>query len=122
MDEWQKIFKQWVAEIPGKDTRIVLLVLPHCAQVSSLCRKQMQGVGAVMDEHDSLGQLKPPFVRAIESAAKADPRVVVVFPLDAMQKAEKSGIKPYFNNDPHLSPSGQEWVGRWLCQQLKPYL
>lgn len=121
MKEWQNIFRKWIAEIPGKDTRIVLLILPHCAQVSARCDGQMQRLGADIKVRGSLMQLRPPVVRAIESVAAEDPRVTLLFPLQAMQQAEQSGVKLYLNNDPHLSPSGQQWLGKWLYQQLGSY-
>lgn len=121
MKTWQDIFRQWLVEIPGRDTHVILLVLPHCAQVSTRCGAQMQRLGADIKAQDSLMQLNPPMLQAIKAAAASDPRVTVLSPLQAMQQAERSGVHLYLNNDPHLSPSGQQWLGRWLYQHIGSY-
>jgi len=93
---------------------LVLLVIPHAAQVAPVYRERMQKLGAAFSAPERMAEPDYPFLAGIRQAFSGDPDVVVVNPLPALQASERKGVPVYFANDGHLNRAGQECVARML--------
>lgn len=96
-----------------KNTRVVLLVLPHAAQVTPEYRRRMVALGGTFPDEATWFAQGHPFAERL--GAHFGPRGVhILDALPVLQAAEARGIKCYFDNDPHLTPDGQAIVGDFL--------
>lgn len=93
-----------------------LLVLPHCAQVHPQYKEQMVKLGAEfrLAWHTRADY---PFVNRL--AGHTQGRATVLNPLSALQSAFSVSDPLYFNNDPHLTPAGQKWLGNWVVNAIQ---
>lgn len=105
-----------LARCEAQGTQVYLLVLPHCAQVSPRYTTQMRALGADFSA-DWQPQPDYPFLSRI--AGYVQGRAQVLSPLAAFQALEAAGDTLYFNNDPHLNPKGQTFLGDWISNALQ---
>ena len=87
-----------------ENSKLVLLVIPHCAQVSDKYHDRMMEMG--MSELDTQ---KTSFYEALRTAI---PNVTMIDPLAEFQRLERSGMELYYQDDPHLSHTGQEEIAK----------
>ena len=105
---WKKHFSYLVSILP-KDTELSLMFIPHCAQVSTLYARRMAQMGANLDQYAL--RLNPALYAQINSDFDT---VEIINPQEYFQNAEQNGYAMYFENDPHLSPTGQAIFSRYL--------
>lgn len=101
------------------NTRLVLLAIPHAAQVAPVYRERMRMLGAAFGDPDRMEDHDYPFLAGIRQAFADDPDVRIVDPLPDLQALERNGIPVYFANDGHLNRAGQECVARALAARLE---
>jgi len=105
---WKKNFEEILNELPPK-TRVSILFVPHCAQVSLNYARRMAELGANLNENAL--KLKSDYYMRIKEDF---PRVDLIDPQEYFQNVEQSGRQLYFNNDPHLNKLGQYVIAKYL--------
>lgn len=109
-------------EAADANAKVLLLVIPHCAHLGQPYVERMEALG--MREGSPLDVDEDhAWLEAIATAAQTHTNVEMLFPLEALKQAERSGGPVYYQNDLHLNASGQtviaEEVAAWLTQNPK---
>ncbi len=94
---------------------LVILVVPHCIQAAPVYRDRFAALGAQWSDVDRLISSPTPFVTRVRQAL---PSARVIDPLEAMQQAERDGLRLYSTNDPHLTPEGSALLGHVVFQAI----
>lgn len=97
---------------------LLLLVVPHCAQVSPLYYKRFEQMGAKMLPVASMQQAEYPFVQSIRKAMQAHADVQVLNPLLYLQQ-QPDVDSLYYASDIHMTQQGQYCLGRFIYPYLK---
>lgn len=105
---WRKHFAYLVDLVP-ETSKLSLMFIPHCAQVSTLYAKRMADMGGNLDQYAL--RLNPALYAQIKSDFE---QIDIIDPQEYFQNAEQNGYPMYFENDPHLSPTGQTIFSRYL--------
>lgn len=104
--KWLKEMKQ---DLPA-GTKMTVLIIPHCAQVDERYISRYQEMGAKIDR-DVLKKSR-------WKKQLVDHGFSVVSPLEFFQRCEKKGEQLYFNNDPHLTETGQTRLAEFMGEKL----
>ena len=100
-----------------QETQVLVVVIPHCAQVSYQYQANMETIGADFSKEQNLQQINYPFLERLSGKLNR-PGLSVINTLPVLQKAES--IKPvFYGNDPHLNPFGQEIIGAEVVKHLR---
>lgn len=99
-------------EVAQSGSTLVVVVVPHCVQVSPRYRGFYRALGAELPAGDSLARDPSEFVVRLAAAL---PGVAIVDPLLAMQTAEAQGRQLYRTHDPHLNAEGQLLLAQMLA-------
>ncbi|MEM7103598.1 MAG: SGNH/GDSL hydrolase family protein [Bacteroidota bacterium] len=96
---------------------ILIVVIPHCAQVSAQYQSNMEKIGAKFEEQLNHQQIIYPFLERL-SAKLERPGLSMINTLPVLQKAER--ISPvFYGNDPHLNSFGQTIIGNEVIDRLR---
>jgi hypothetical protein len=98
--------------------KVILLVVPHCAQIEELYLENMKEMGAEISDPHFIYQGEYPFFEELESHFSESPNVKLLNPHQDFRKLETSGTRAYFLNDIHLSPAGQAKVAELVANRL----
>ena len=93
-----------------KNCQLVVLIVPHCAQVNQTYHSRMNSIGLESDYQES-GKFYSEFEQAFSHCT-------IVNPLATFKQMDSEEHRVYLKNDPHLSDYGQTV----LAEVLKPYL
>lgn len=114
---WLKKMDALLAGLPERTKTVVLLVVPHCAQVNHFYRQNLETLGAA-PAGTEITQANYPFLRQITEHYAADSRVKVCSPLPSFQQNDAPGSRLYYKNDPHLNGRGHAVLGRMMAAVL----
>ncbi len=92
------------------NSKLKILVVPHCTQVHSSYRKNFKKLAAFLD---NLDQNKSPWVDVLKQKG-----FDVIDPLFELQKQENEGKSMYFQNDPHLNEEGQKVLAKYVLKDI----
>lgn len=95
---------------------VLILVLPHAAQVSNEYRKNMERIGAYLPMEITFGKFT--FYDQLKSDLKSFTNVKVVSPLLRFRLNIKRK-ELFYPNDPHLTQFGQEELFNFVNDKLK---
>lgn len=98
--------------------RVMLLVIPHCAQVNEVYLEKMKDVGAKIPDPHELMNFPSPFFNGLSAHFSESPHVTLLDPTQAIHKLEHSGPKAFYNNDIHLTPAGQKAMAEMVAAYL----
>ena len=92
--------------------KIVIMVMPHCAQVGSPYLERMEELGAVFEDKPAFLEVDYPFFHDLNRTLSKDNRHF----FNALEYLgdEDGEHSFYYENDPHLNPAGQQRVGEAL--------
>lgn len=93
------------------NTKLTLLVIPHCVQVHGSYRSNYKQLGALVNELD---QFKSKWVNNLKNNG-----FEVIDPLFEFQRVENTGKSLYYKNDPHLNHQGQKVLAKFVQNSLK---
>ncbi|MBK8558144.1 MAG: hypothetical protein IPL65_21485 [Lewinellaceae bacterium] len=110
---WTQKMDEILSNLPSTTNKVILLVIPHCAQVAPKYQERMAMLGAKPFGSSEL-DLDFPLLNAMKQHYRNDNRVQVISVLPALQQAEAAGSAVYYENDPHLNKAGQEICGKAL--------
>lgn len=122
--EQTSVFDNYVEELEEllswakDDCRLVVLVMPHCAQLGSPYLERMIELGAEIEKTDAIKQLIFPFLTQL-SVQLSDRDIHFVNGLKYLRQAQEQGTKLYYENDPHLNPDGQFVIAQGLISILQ---
>ncbi len=118
----QKILQNYFSEIREllhqfpETTKKIVLVIPHCIQVSDQHQQQMEQLGCTAPPETDFQQISYPFLRALQPALK-NSNAKIINALEFLQTIDNPETL-FFTNDPHLTPEGQKLLGEWLSKEL----
>ena len=96
----------------SKSTGIVLVIVPHCAQVSEKYRSRMQRLGAKLTDPKLTSEVDYIFMDYLRQMVEYS-NIRILNPLLEFRKAEEK-YPLYWENDPHLNIEGQALLGEIL--------
>jgi hypothetical protein len=99
-----------IEDLLPDECELIMLLIPHCAQVNNTYQSRMQSLGSKKGDLSSNA-----FYQAM---GKEFSNHTIVNVLEEFQKSDKPNHRLYRENDPHLSDLGQSV----LAQILNPYL
>ena len=94
-------------------SRLVLLLIPHCAEVNSTYHERMEAIGS-----RSKKRMNDQFYSLLESEL-ADVEVLNV--RDHFQTQDSIGNRLYYENDPHLNDNGHSVLADFLKEYLQKH-
>lgn len=104
------------------ETKIVLLVVPHCAQVNQQYLDNMKALGGTFTNEEAVLKSRYSLLTSIEANFRSDENTLVLSLLDEFKEEENEYEDPvYYQNDPHLNPDGQEVMADFVlreCEEL----
>lgn len=112
--DWMDIYNDWrdkMQEVFEDHPAInfTLLVFPHCAQTHDLYRDRFKDLGASFTDD----------LRTINAQIKKDFSNIKLIDLtEFIIEQEHSGVRMYYDNDPHLNTSAQQLIGKYLLNEL----
>ena len=102
----------------SSDIPVILLPLPHSAQVNARYEDHLRQLGGIFDHGPMVSQEDYPFLAALKAKIKPLEHVMVANPLLPLRMADQHQ-KIFYDNDPHLSPYGQRALGDFLTSYLQ---
>ncbi len=105
---------RYICKTLPADTRIAILVIPHCAQVHNRYFERMKLIGAVFPKEEKLYDIDYPFAQELR---KNLPGIAILNPMETLRNKEEEGAAMYYNNDPHLNKKGQEVIADFLINE-----
>lgn len=106
-------------ELPDGCAALVI-VIPHCAQVTPEYLDRMKTIGARFSAESAVLAERPPFLEQLRAglADGTTTKVAVVDLLPVFRAAEEAGEEVYLPNDPHLNERGQELIAETVLAAL----
>lgn len=86
---------------------LMLMVVPHCSQVSPVYAQRFKMLGARYPDPTLLQTDEYPFIQRLRESAAGNPDVRVLNVLPTLRSRESAGELLFFPNDPHLNPAGR---------------
>jgi hypothetical protein len=108
MTEYEALLAEFLATAKEFNCPVVLMVVPHCAQVRVSYAQRMARIGATQMGNPALRSVKYPFCRRLD-AFKTE-KVTILNLLPALQNQEMLGHTMYYLHDAHLNDAGQAMV------------
>jgi hypothetical protein len=118
-------FRAYVREVAAllddapADCSIVIMVMPHCAQLGTPYLERMEKLGAVFADQPAFLDVDYPFFYELNRTLAKDGRQF--FNALAFLRKNEQGHFFYYDNDPHLNPTGQQRVGEALVHFIEQY-
>lgn len=97
--------------------QVLVLMVPHCAQVSPTWRDRMQALGSAPVPAEA-GAVQYPMLMQTLDHFRHNGRAHVLSPLPAFQAQTGAGNQIYYENDPHLSPAGHRLLGKIVWEEF----
>lgn len=117
LEVWLQKMDGLLAGLPERTKTVVVLVLPHCTQVSDVYRENLERLGAEPFSPE-IQQLEYPFLARIRQHYAHQPRIRVLSPLRVFQQNDSTGHRLFYANDPHLNELGHQVLGQYLVEAL----
>jgi hypothetical protein len=109
MEDYLEWMQEFLATAKEAGCPVIVLVIPHCAQVYGRYAERMRLIGANwMDKWSTLGGANYPFFRKL-AGLQAD-GVGIVNLLPVLSEQEGLGKSMYYLHDAHLNDAGQSMV------------
>lgn len=98
---------------------LLLVVVPHCAQVHPRYADRFRALGATFPDPAVLTMDESIFVTQLKAVAARSPGVEVFDALPSLRKQEVEGVELYFSNDPHLNKTGRRVLADAVATALE---
>lgn len=106
-------------ELAPADCKIVIMVMPHCAQLGAPYLERMEALGAVFADPAAFLKVDYPFFHDLKTTLDKEDRHF--FNVLEYLEDEEADRCFYYENDPHLNPAGQQRVGEALVHFLEQH-
>lgn len=107
--------KKTISRCELEGIKVKVIVIPASFQVSDYYKKNLEKCGAVFTSNNTL-EKNYPLVRHLTQELSPTP---VLNPINALQHADSSGNRVYFENDLHLSEKGNIVLANFLSGELR---
>jgi hypothetical protein len=111
--EVTKAIQGMIKQLPA-NCKVLILPIPHCAQIGEPYIERLQQIGAVISDQ-SIAQDNYPFFTYLEEQL-TNKRVQVLNPLPQLRQQD-SIQAVYYNNDPHLNPIGHQVIRKQIQEK-----
>jgi hypothetical protein len=109
MEDYMELMKEFLATAREAGCRVLVLVVPHCAQVEPRYGERMRMIGAKGAEYGGeIGGAMYPFWRKLAELQGEGAGFVNLLPL--LSEREGMGEAMYYLHDAHLNDAGQTMV------------
>ncbi len=99
-------------------TKVLLLVIPHCAQVGAIYQERMESIGMAPGAEVPRNFKDHIWLKELDEYASSHENMDILYPLDILNWYEREVGPVYYQNDPHLNSRGQSAlalaVEEWL--------
>jgi hypothetical protein len=119
MVHYQEILGEFLKAAKAANCPVMLVVIPHCAQVSGQYAQRMTLLGAVGMDSQALQAEAYPFWTKIEADQGKETGGMLNL-LPRLRALESSGIPAYYLHDTHLTDAGQAAVADAIEAALNP--
>ncbi|MFN8394963.1 MAG: SGNH/GDSL hydrolase family protein [Bacteroidia bacterium] len=116
MHDYMEILDELVLRSQAAGAKVMIVVVPHCAQVSEVYADRMADIGAEGMENPVIQELDYPFFSWVKEMEVKGAKVVNLLP--ALRELELRGHPAYYLHDTHLSDSGQAVLARVVEEVL----
>lgn len=118
-NEYKKNLEQLITIATEKKIPMVVVVIPHCAQVNQFYQQNFISLQANLPDSLQMEQALYPFYKSIYKKAMESKKITCLNPLPIFQQTDCIHNRLYFENDIHLSAKGQAALGIMLYEYLK---
>jgi len=113
------LLDELLATCGSDDCRVVLLVIPHFAQIGPEQAERARKIGFRIPENGDFFNPDYPFIRALKAhLLRCRPDALLINPLEAFQLEGKAGRVLYYRNDSHLNPVGQHLLAEKVLERM----
>jgi hypothetical protein len=112
MAKYGGLLSEFIYTALEADCKVVVMVIPHCAQVHPRYLERMERLGAKFSDKKAMEAEEFPFFKQI--ALVRDANVEVLNLLPALKQRELAGEALYYLHDAHLNDAGQEFVAKLI--------
>ena len=116
---YQTELDRFVSLCSAHGTPLLLVVVPHCAQVHPGYADRFRALGATFPDPLVLTTAEAPFVTRLRAAVAHHPGVEVLDVLPQLRPAETTGDDLYFANDPHLNRNGRDVLSGVIADAVR---
>lgn len=102
----------------NENAQLIVLLIPHCAQVNENYLNKMISVGAQFSNKTALQKTDFAFYSFIKEKLKEE-QIEILNPLPLFQQIDSANNSLYFENDIHLNSKGQQVVADFLSSSLQ---
>ncbi len=104
--------------VKKENARLIVLLIPHCAQVNHAYLNKMEKVGAQFTDKTAIHSLSFPFCVLFKEKLKGE-GVEIISPLESFQQIDTAGNLLYYQNDIHLNSRGQQVVTDLISSAIR---
>ena len=115
--DYRETLIELIRSTASHGAELMLVVIPHCSQVSPVYTERFQRLGAQFPDSHLMDSVEYPFVLALRETAAGHPGVEVLNALPALRHTESAGEDLFFPNDPHLNRAGRRVVARIILNE-----
>ncbi len=119
MVDYAALMKEFLATTVQARVPVIVLVLPHCAQVHPRYGARMKQVGALGMGAPQFYNVDYPFMQQI--TALGGRNALFINPLSGLRECEEADRAMYYLHDAHLNDAGQELVADLVDHHLQFY-
>lgn len=108
--------------LQAKKIPLLLLIVPHCAQVKAHYANHFKEMGAVINEQYYMCSSDYTFFTLLKTELQSNSMAVAANPLEKFRMCDTTSYRLYFENDIHLTANGQSELAKYLVPLLKERL
>ncbi|HRH64387.1 MAG TPA: hypothetical protein PLI68_13785, partial [Bacteroidia bacterium] len=105
--------------LKAKKIPLLLVIVPHCAQVNDHYANHFKEMGAVINEQYYQGTSDYPFYTLLKTELQSNSMAITANPLEKFRMRDTASYRLYFENDIHLTANGQSELAKYLVPLIK---
>lgn len=116
-DIWLDEMHTFLETVPN-DIPVYLVWIPHCSQVSSYYKDNLNQLGAAFPDEIKIQESNYPFFAKATKDLQAYTNVIQINPLSVFQVNDTFDHRLYFANDPHINNNGNVVLSDFLESEI----
>ena len=117
--DYRENLVQLIRSCASHGAELMLVVVPHCSQVSPVYAERFKMLGARFPDPTLLHTDEYPFIRRLRKPPPDTPESGCSTSCRSLRSRESAGERLYFPNDPHLNPAGRQVVAGIIMNELE---
>ncbi len=114
---WKKEMEVFLNKIP-EGTKVVVVFVPHCAQVNQFYLNNIKRIGAQVRNEQDFTATDYLFYAQARSDFKSFSNLVFLNPLNYLRETDQEGHRLYYENDPHFNKEGHAAFASFIRNHL----